>query len=132
MQWVDSLHQKYGPVVRVRPSEVAIADLQATKEIHRVSTPFRKTDFYPRFTGAKLDNVFTMRDPKEHSARRRLLATPLSESSLKTVEPTVNKNIDKAMEGIEKEMKANGTADIFKWFLFMATDIIGELSCMNR
>ena len=72
--------------------------------------------------------LFTMSDPKEHSARRRLLASPLSESSLKNVEPIVNKNIDKTIEGIGREMKENGSADIFKWFTFMATDVIGELS----
>lgn len=27
-----------------------------------------------------------------------------------------------------EEMKARGAADIFKWWLFMASDIIGELS----
>ena len=106
---------------------MAIADLQATREIHRISTPFLKTDFYMELTGRAPPGLFSMSDPKQHSARRRLLATPLSESSLKNVEPTVNSNIQKTMDGMGKEMKQDGQVDLFKWFLFMATDVIGEL-----
>lgn len=29
---------------------------------------------------------------------------------------------------IEEEIEKTGTADIFKWWTFMATDVIGELS----
>lgn len=32
------------------------------------------------------------------------------------------------MERMGEEMKSRGAADIFKWFLFMATDVIGELT----
>ena len=129
MKWVDALHQKYGPIVRVRPNEVSVADLQAARDIHRIGTPFLKTDFYKRLTGNQpLPRTFTFVDPKQHGARRRLLATPMSESSLKTVEPTVNNNIAKTIAGIAKEMELQGSADVCKWFLYMATDVIGELS----
>ena len=129
MKWVDSLHQRYGPIVRVRPNEVAIADLQAARDIHRIGTQFLKTDFYNRLTGNQPQpRTFTFIDPKQHGARRRLLATPMSESSLKAVEPTVDNNIAKTITGIAKEMEFNGSADVFKWFLYMATDVIGELS----
>lgn len=29
---------------------------------------------------------------------------------------------------MSEEMKSRGVADVFKWWTFMATDIIGELS----
>lgn len=112
----------------MRPNEVSIVDLQATREIHRISTPFLKTEFYQNLTANQTYAMFTFSDPKAHSARRRLLATPLSESSLKNVEPTVNNNVKKTINGISREMKTTGSANIFKWFLFMSTDIIGELS----
>ncbi|KAI4147638.1 MAG: hypothetical protein LQ340_005464 [Diploschistes diacapsis] len=126
VKYVHALHQKYGPVVRVRPTEVSIVDLQATREIHRMSTPFVKAAWYLKITGGNV-NLFSIQDPKKHSARRRLLASPLSDSSLKNVEPTVNDNVSKTMDGIGKEIKMEGSADILKWFTFMATDVIGEL-----
>lgn len=121
--------------MRISPNEASVVDPEATREIHRISTPFRKSEFYIRFAsgvskdGGHVRGLFTFSDPKQHSARRRLLAQPMSETALKNVEPTVNKNITKAIEGIEHEMKMNGgPADIFKWLTFMATDVIGELS----
>ena len=36
--------------------------------------------------------------------------------------------MDLAVKGISKEMAKRGAADVFKWWMFMATDVIGELS----
>jgi hypothetical protein len=33
-----------------------------------------------------------------------------------------------AVDRIAEEMGKRGVADVFKWWLFMATDVIGELS----
>lgn len=52
----------------------------------------------------------------------------MSESSLKLVEVYIRRNIDLAVKGISEEMSQRGAADVFKWWMFMATDVIGELS----
>jgi cytochrome P450 len=45
------------------------------------------------------------------------------------MEPLVRSRIDLAIEKIRTEASSpRGVADIYKWFFFMATDIIGELS----
>lgn len=33
-----------------------------------------------------------------------------------------------AVDRMKEEMKSRGATDVFKWFLFMATDVIGELT----
>lgn len=73
-------------------------------------------------------NMFSTRDPKFHSSRRRLLATPISDSSLSKHEPLISSRINLAIDRIEQEMNSRGVADVFKWWLFMATDVIGELT----
>ena len=60
--------------------------------------------------------------------RRSLLAQPMTETGLKPMESTVNNNIQKTIDGIALEHVQTGSADVFKWFTYMATDIIGELS----
>jgi len=52
----------------------------------------------------------------------------MSESSLKPVEVNIRRNIDLAVNGMSKEMSHRGAADVFKWWMFMAADVIGELS----
>ncbi|KAF5982361.1 cytochrome P450 monooxygenase [Fusarium bulbicola] len=63
-----------------------------------------------------------------HRRHRRLLSWPLSESSLKSVEPTVDAYVNVAIASMKREMDERGAADVAKFWLFMATDIIVELS----
>ena len=72
--------------------------------------------------------MFTTGDPHFHSARRRLLASPISDSSLTRMEPIILSRVQMAIDRIAEEMGKRGVADVFKWWLFMATDVIGELS----
>jgi cytochrome P450 len=77
--------------------------------------------------GAK--NVFSVgTDVDFHRRHRRLLSGPLSETSLKTVEPIVTRNIDLCVQKMAEEMDKRGAVDVFKWFLFLTTDVIGELT----
>lgn len=52
----------------------------------------------------------------------------MSETSLVAVTPQVQTTIDLMIKRVGKEMENRGVADVMKWFLFMTTDIIGELS----
>ncbi|KAF2183128.1 cytochrome protein [Zopfia rhizophila CBS 207.26] len=126
--YVHKLHQEYGPVVRICPDEVDFASTTAAKQIHAVSGGFMKAALYTHITSSKVPNVFSTLDPVYHSVHRRLLSGPMSESSLKLVEPVVRARSSLAIERIGGEMKKRGCADVLKWWVFMATDIIGELS----
>jgi cytochrome P450 len=107
---------------------VDISDRSATKEIYSVKEVYRKDPFYMRFVPKGFDNVFSINDTDLHRRYRRLLSNPMSESSLKTVYGVIEANVDFAIRRIHEEMETRGAADTFKWWMFMATDIIGELS----
>lgn len=48
--WIHSLHQKYGPVVRLAPNEVAFSNLEGMKEIYQSGgSGYDKTEFYDLF-----------------------------------------------------------------------------------
>ncbi|GIJ92439.1 hypothetical protein Asppvi_011421 [Aspergillus pseudoviridinutans] len=116
-----------GPVVRVGPNEVDISDHTAAKEIHRVGSHFMKSEFYRHLTRYDVQNLFNSSDPKFHGERRRLLSSPLSASSLRRMEPLIETRVRLAIRRIQEEMEARGTVDVYKWWIFMATDIIGQL-----
>lgn len=117
-----------GTLVRVSPTEVHVSDVAATKQIHNVKSSFKKSSWYKSFTPPTVLNVFNTSDIELHRHLRRLLSSPMSESSLKLVEVYIRRNIDLAVKGISEEMSQRGAADVFKWWMFMATDVIGELS----
>ncbi|KAF4968852.1 hypothetical protein FSARC_3818 [Fusarium sarcochroum] len=126
-QYVHALHQRYGPVVRVGTEEVDICDIAAAKEIHGIKDAYKKAPFYEILIPGTT-NLFNATDVDFHRRHRRLLSSPLSESSLKTVEPTVDLYVKKAITSMRREMEARGTVDVAKFWLFMTTDIIVELS----
>ncbi|KAI8964797.1 putative cytochrome P450 [Daldinia sp. FL1419] len=126
-QWVHSLHDKYGTVVRISPQEVSIQDPNAVQEIYRIKNEFLKSKFYSDFLPG-YQNIFSTVDVNFHRRHRRLLASEMSESGLVQHRPTVENKVRMAIEGMAEEMKRRGATDVHRWSLAMATDIIGELS----
>lgn len=115
-------------MVRLTPTEVDFCSVTAAKAIHGFRNPFRKGKMYRRITMAGMENVFSTTDPGFHARHRRLLSAPLSETSLKQFEKVVIQRVELALQKMREETISNCAADVLKWWLFMATDIIGELS----
>ncbi|KIM92531.1 hypothetical protein OIDMADRAFT_107109 [Oidiodendron maius Zn] len=126
--YVQALHQEYGPVVRIAPDYVDFCDIDATKTIYSAKETFRKSAWYSDFVPVEEQNIFSTRDIDFHRRHRRLLGGPMSESSLKSMIPLVNARIELAITKMRDEMTTRGAADIYKWWIFMATDVIGELT----
>ena len=125
--YIDDLHAKYGPVVRISPTEVAVSDVEGFKQIHAVSSKFTKDIWYEKLTNFPRHSVFTMRDPKDHSQRRRLFARGFSKSYLREHwEPAVRDKCRLAVQSIKQDAQAS-KADVLKWYSFMAADIVGVL-----
>ncbi|KAF5006431.1 hypothetical protein FDECE_7191 [Fusarium decemcellulare] len=128
IHYVDSLHQKYGPVVRVSPDEVAISDLEAFSQIHKIGSGFIKSAWYDTLRFGREPGIFFMRNPHQHAARRRLFARAFSNNSLRTHwEPEIRQKAELAVVKIKEDAQAGG-ADILKWWTLMATDVIAHLS----
>jgi cytochrome P450 len=133
MYYVDGLHRKYGPIVRIAPDEAAVSGLPATQMIHKVGSGFLKSPFYEEVTRAQRRDrepgIFSMRGGKPHAARRRLFARPFSQNSLQADwEPMIQKKARLAVNKIRDEAGAEGEVDILKWWTLMASDVIAHLS----
>ncbi|KAK1990513.1 cytochrome P450 [Colletotrichum falcatum] len=87
---LDELHKKYGPVVRINPREISIADWRYYRPIygdHKAS--FKDPKFYGAATFVGKGNIFQMTNVAEHSARRRLSANPYALQSINHLEPLI-------------------------------------------
>jgi len=70
------LHQKYGPLIRIAPNEVACASPSALRLIYPMQAPLTKTDFYPVWGNSsfsKYPDNFCVTDERLHSERRRIV-----------------------------------------------------------
>lgn len=103
-------------------------DVPAAKEIHSVKATYAKAPWYRTFATPGTENVFSTTDTDFHRRHRRLLQGPLSETNLKVFHPIVEQRVELAIQRMKEETKTRGATDILKWFLFLATDTVGELT----
>ncbi|GKT52221.1 putative sterigmatocystin biosynthesis P450 monooxygenase stcF [Colletotrichum spaethianum] len=128
MHYVHTLHHKYGPVVRISPTEVAVADPEGSAAIHKIGAGFLKGPWYSTLNPKVEPGIFSMIDPKQHAARRKLFARAFTSASLRqNWESIVRQKVERAVERIKTDA-LNGKADVLKWWTLMTTDVIAHLS----
>ncbi|KAF9873073.1 cytochrome P450 [Colletotrichum karsti] len=130
IHYVHDLHTQYGPIVRVSPFQVAVADPEEFTTIHRIGSGFLKSQWYEDFAGGSGigSGVFAMTDPKRHAARRKLFARALSTNNIRdNCQSVVREKVVMAIDRIKAET-LNGSTDVLNWWLLMASDVIGQLS----
>lgn len=70
-----------------------------------------------------------MRDGRDHGARRKLFARAFSKTSLRANwEVVVREKAELAVRKMGEESKSKGKVDVFKWWGFLATDVLGDLA----
>lgn len=123
VNYVQKMHEKYGPYVRVAHNEVVTCDPAAAREIHAVGTRWRKWSHIPDNI---TPNVFSIVDPKEHNIRQRFYKKAFSHPSLRTtMEPTVMVTALAAAKGIKQDAKSNrGLVNVHEWFMLFGNDMM--------
>ncbi|TQV92709.1 Cytochrome P450 [Cordyceps javanica] len=122
------LHQRYGRIVRTAPNEISIAEIDDIKKVYGHKETFLKHPAYRALAPSKVDSMFNTSDVDLHRRYRRLLASPMSESSLKTAIPDVYSRATAAVYKMGEELQSRGAIDVYKWWFFFTTDTLGELT----
>lgn len=136
------LHDRYGPVVRIGPNELAFNTPAAFRDIYG-NRPGRKifskdpTKYVVPPNG--VDHLVSTADNEVHARHRKLLAPAFSERSLKDQEGIVRGYVDAlitklraqisetAITGAESHSLWSGAIDIKSWLNFTTFDITGDL-----
>ncbi|KAF9820719.1 hypothetical protein IEO21_01162 [Rhodonia placenta] len=148
---VYHLHRQHGPIVRLGPDNVSIADPSALAAIYGHSSGALKSSFYDAISSIRIRNLFNTRDRAEHSRKRRIEAHMFSPRGIRALEDTARVHFqvlvrqwdtlcahtDKAIRG-----SAEGTIgtvhwkvhsgrvwfDCMPWFTFWSFDTISDLA----
>ncbi|KAK5788606.1 hypothetical protein VI817_009564 [Penicillium citrinum] len=109
--WIHSLHERYGPVVRLAPNEVAFANLEGMKEIYQSGgSGYDKTEFYDLFkqygrrwvrkSSESLFPMFALLNRNEHSQRRKIFAERYAMTNIltSTILQGIQQNAAKVVE----------------------------------
>lgn len=129
---IHALHGRYGPLVRVAPTELAAAAPADFRAVHRVGGGFVKAEWYGRFRNSAIDDVFSLRDARAHAARRRMLARAFGKGALRAAwEGVVRRRVERAVGRVREEAVREGGvggADVYKWWTLMTADVIGQVA----
>jgi cytochrome P450 len=123
-QAIHRLHNQYGPVVRIGPSEVSFNSLSALRTIYGPGSRYGRTTFYRMFDVYGKQNLFTFHSPIEHGQRKKLVSHAYSKSIMlkEPASALVEGKVAKYLELIESEPER--VSDIFNTLHYYSLDNI--------
>jgi cytochrome P450 len=136
------LHDKYGPVVRIAPNELAFNTPQAWQDVYGHRTGRPDLEKHPIHVGA-VDPVpgvstISMADRENHARQKKALSHGFSKKALWEQEDIVQGFVDKFIGWCHLYAAKGEAFDIMKYYNFLTFDVIGDLSfgesfgCLER
>ncbi|KAL9097984.1 MAG: hypothetical protein Q9187_009760 [Circinaria calcarea] len=141
-EYHTALHRQYGPLVRLGPNMVSVADPAEVSNIYGFVKPWLKSDFYqallmkPR--GKPTPGIFAAQDESIHRALKKPVAGAYSMSTLVSFEPYVDTTMRVFCDQLEARFVHDGgkksphRCDFGQWLQMFAFDVIGELTFSKR
>ncbi|KAF9740985.1 cytochrome P450 oxidoreductase [Paraphaeosphaeria minitans] len=124
---VVSLHEKYGPIVRIAPNQVSVGAPKAVRQIYPVSsTAFPKSDWYSVFRGTRRVDLFAGQDQWAHGRHRKMVVRAYAMDTLKDLEPYVDYCLELLVEQLDG--RVGQKVDMAKRVHLFSFDVIGEIT----
>ncbi|KAK9780685.1 putative Benzoate 4-monooxygenase [Seiridium cardinale] len=133
-EYIHDAHKHLGPVVRIQPNHVSIADPEAIQVIYGHGNGLLKSSWYDAFVSVGR-SIFNTRDRAAHARKRKIVSHTFSPRTVRQLEPYVQQKIEVFVNrwdqiATEERRQTDGYAQIEcrQWFNFLAFDIIGDLA----
>ncbi|KAK4555552.1 hypothetical protein LTR86_007305 [Recurvomyces mirabilis] len=131
-----SLHQQYGPLVRIGPHHISFSDASLIPLIYGISTKFWKSDWYRLFDiktpGGPASTIFSERSEDVHRVSKRPIAGAYSMATLRELEPMCDDCSAIFMRKMEGFAVGGGAFDLGAWVHWYAFDVITSITFSNR
>ncbi|PYI35377.1 cytochrome P450 [Aspergillus indologenus CBS 114.80] len=128
--FVQDAHEKYGPVVRIGPSELSYTSAAAWQDIYgrRKGSPQMPRD-RAFFNKMLVDSgTITMADDDNHARLRRSLAPAFSPKALVEQESILMSNIDMLLDQLQRRSEAGLVTDLRAWYNYTTFDLLGDFA----
>ncbi|RKP04625.1 cytochrome P450 [Thamnocephalis sphaerospora] len=121
------LHQRYGPIVRIGPRIVSIADPNMVRAVY-TSYRFPKGVNYRPFSILG-DNIFSTQDNSLHRKLKKLIAPAYSQGAVASMEPLIQEvGVTRLLDLLRKHADAEEPVDLLCALQLMTFDVIGEIA----
>ncbi|KAF2472676.1 cytochrome P450 3A31 [Lindgomyces ingoldianus] len=120
-------HRKYGAFMRYGPNTVLVNTVAGMKDIYGSGEKVIKSKSYNAMVH-RTPSVLTIRDRKEHSARRRLIGQGMGDAAMRAHEPTVMRHVDALCEQLAPlDGSWSELQDMAEWSSYLLFDIMTEV-----
>lgn len=115
--WTEQLHREYGPVVRVGPNHVSIADPAALSSIYSSGSGFVKSEFYSMFDAKHgphhfVPTNFSCRDEEVHREMVKPTLSAYSQASILRMEGLLDECISMFQKTINEQIAKDATGSV--------------------
>ncbi|OJI85470.1 hypothetical protein ASPTUDRAFT_119373 [Aspergillus tubingensis CBS 134.48] len=122
---IERLHQKYGPVVRIKPWEIHVKDPDNYNTLYAGVTRKRNKDSWFTFVGWP-SSIFSTNGHALHRARRSVLGQFFKRQAILDVEPLIQNNIRALCSHFRRAQRGNYSLELHTAFLCFTSDTISQ------
>ncbi|KAF8894853.1 cytochrome P450 [Infundibulicybe gibba] len=127
---IDELHQRYGPFVRIGPSQLSIKSHSANAMIYGAGMSMEKGESYHTPGHPDAIALFFKQATREiHAERKRIWAQAFKPTSIAGFIPALERRTGELLQCIERRQSGapTGLFDLSKVFCHWAYDLTGEM-----
>ncbi|KAJ7719960.1 benzoate para-hydroxylase [Mycena metata] len=126
---VHKAHQRYGVFVRIGPNHVSISSPDALSVVYGQGPRApSKSAYYDAFVCNGNPSIFSTRDRRDHSTKRRAMSHVFSSSALEEFVPLIHSTLGQFMLKMDVLCEAGEFFDLLPWLNYLAFDILSDLA----
>lgn len=123
---VHRLHKTYGPVVRVAPNDVDIADGEAIAPIYIDKGGFAKADCYVNFDIDGHASIFSTLSPRYRAQRAKAVVGMFSTASIRSGSRRISECVDQFVSRLQAEASTGRPVNVLNLSRALATDVVSS------
>lgn len=130
---IEELHARYGPVVRIAPNEIHLADQDNYDKVYSVAGHFHKDALFYGALGLRI--MLTAVSNDEHRRRRAPLNHFFSRRAVLDLEDIVQEKVAKLCRRVREALAARTPADLRSGLRAVSIDVLTEYAfadCWNH
>ncbi|MDI1490296.1 MAG: hypothetical protein OHK93_001496 [Ramalina farinacea] len=127
--YTDRVHEHYGPIVRVGPTELTIRTSAAWKDIYMHRPQIQKESANQTQPVNRAQSLLTA-DELDHPRQRRILSHAFSDKAIREQEQLMQPYFSLLISRVRRdaEIRPGKKVDMSKWFNYITLDVMGDLS----
>ncbi|KAJ5671881.1 cytochrome P450 [Penicillium longicatenatum] len=122
---IEYLHQKYGPVVRIKPNEVHVHDPDNYTTLYSGPTHNREKERWFYYTGLT-SSLFSTADHRSHRARRSLISPFFTRKAVREFQPVLQEKLQSLCRHFSQSINCDATLELHAAFISFAGDAMSQ------